>query len=142
MSTTIVGSNFISIAHAGTALFEQGPIQVGVGSVSIDLVSAPIPPGEYDLEIVSGVGSVEIYIPNYVQFTVNGGAFAGSTEIYEGLPLWERIGHSINDALGIKNRIPDHAVAPASSEQQVRIDLHVKTGFGSIEIYRLTPAPA
>lgn len=137
MPTSGMGSQYYSISISGMMLFEQGPIKTGMGGVTIDLASAPIEPGEYTMQIETGMGGVEIYLPRYVQFTTDGGPAFGGVNLHEGLGVWKTLGHKIKDALHLPDQIPDHALADFDPERPVRIHFIIKTGMGGIDIYRL-----
>jgi hypothetical protein len=136
MSTTIIGGNFHSISHSGVEIFKQ-PIVSGVGGVVIDLVSAPIPPGEHDLHVQAVVGGVEIYLPRYALFTIEGTAGIGGADVHDGLGFWGALSHKVKGALHLPSQIPDHAVAPIDPSQPVKIRLHITRGVGGLDIYRL-----
>ena len=78
-----------SIAHSGMRLFEQGSIKTLMNRTVIDLVSAPIEPGEYRLELTVTMGGVELFLPHSVQFTLEGSAIAGGRNVHEGPDVWE-----------------------------------------------------
>jgi len=50
-----------SIAHSGMQLLQQGSIHTLMSGTVIDLVSAPIEPGDYRLEITVTMGGIDIY---------------------------------------------------------------------------------
>ena len=137
MPSTGMGGQYHSISISGMMLFQQGPIKTGMGGVVIDLASAPIEPGEYTLQIETGMGGIEIYLPRYVQFTVEGGSAVGGTNIHEGLGAWKKLENQIKSVLNLPNQIPEHAVAPYNPENPVRIRFVIHTGMGGIDIYRL-----
>ncbi len=134
---TSLGDQYYSISISGLAIFQQGELSTGVGSMVIDLASASIPPGEYTLSIRTGMGSVEIYLPNYVQITVDGSSVFGSKNIHEGLDWWKILSVKFQHLFKLPNEIPEHAVAPVSVEQPVLIHFFINTGMGGIDIYRL-----
>ncbi len=136
MSTSIIGGNFHSISHSGADIFKE-PIRSGIGGMVVDLVSAPIPPGEHTLTIESGAGGIEIYLPRYAQFTVEGTRGLGGADVHEGLGFWSSLGHKIKDKLHLANQVPDHAVAPVDPAKPVKIKIHITHGIGGLDIYRL-----
>src|ERR1043165_4943521 len=87
MSTTTVAGSFYSISHAGVDVFKE-KIVSGIGGIVIDLVSAAIPPGEYTMSVESGVGGIEIYLPTYAKFTIEGTSVVGGADVHEGLGFW------------------------------------------------------
>jgi len=137
MPTTAFGGQFHSISTSGMMLYEQGAFNSGMGGVVLDLASAPIEPGEYNLEINAGMGGVEIYLPRYVQFTVDGTSVFGGTNIHEGLGWWKTMLARFRGTLDIPNQVPEFAVAQADPERPVKIHFHINSGMGGVNIYRL-----
>lgn len=137
MPTSGMGSQYHSISLSGMMIFEQGPFVTNMGGMVIDLASAPIEPGDYTMEIRTGMGGVEVYLPRYVQFTIDGGAVVGGTNIHEGLGLWKGLMKSFQGTFSLPNQVPDHAVAPANPERPVRIHFVINTGMGGVDMYRL-----
>jgi len=137
MSSSVIGSQNYSISRDGVGLLKQGKISTGIGGITIDLVSAPIPPGEYHLEIDAGMGGVEIYLPRSVEFTVDSHSVIGSKTVHEGLDISKKMTKKLQDLFHLPSEIPDRAVAPADSEKPVSIHFLINTGLGGIDIYRL-----
>ncbi len=132
-----MGGQYYSISTSGVNLFQQGKISTGLGGITLDLASAPIPPGEYRLDIETMMGGVEIYLPRYVQFTIDGNSVMGGKNIHEGLDWWKSMTLKFQEVFRLPNQIPDHAVAPISQEQPVTIHFLINTGMGGVDIYRL-----
>jgi hypothetical protein len=135
------GGQAYSIAHSGMQLFEQGRINTLMSSTVIDLVSAPIEPGEYRLEISVTMGGVEIFLPRYVQFTLEGSALAGGRNVhdgyYEGPQVWETTRQKLRYVVNLPEQPPDFAIAVANPERAVRIHLVTHITMGGVDIYRL-----
>jgi hypothetical protein len=126
-----------SIAHSGMRLFQQGSIQTLMSGTVIDLVSAPIEPGEYRLEITVTMGGVEMFLPRYVQFTLEGSSIAGGRNVHEGPGVWETMKQKLRYVVNLPDQPPDFALAPSNSERPVRIHFVTHITMGSIDIYRL-----
>jgi hypothetical protein len=125
-----------SISASGMMLFEQ-PIRSTFGGITIDLASAPIAPGEHRLEIDGGFGGIEIYIPRYVEFAIEGGAELGGQDIHDGLGLWEWLVNRVRDALRLPKAIPDQAVANPDPGKPIKIRMVISNLAGGIDIYRI-----
>lgn len=136
-----IGGQSYSIAYAGMQLFKQGRINTAMSSTLIDLVSAPIEPGEYRLEISVTMGAVEIFLPRYVQFTLEGSAFAGGRDVHEGLyegpVVWETIRQKLRYLVSLPDQPPAFAIAAPNPELPVRIHFVTHITMGAVEIYRL-----
>ena len=124
-----------SIAHNGMQLFQQGTIKTRMSTTMIDLVSAPIEPGEYRLDITVTMGGVEIFLPRSVQFTLEGSAIAGGRNVHEG--QWETMKQKLRDLVTLPDQPPDSALVPSNPERAVRIHFVTHVTMGSIDIYRL-----
>ncbi len=132
-----MGGQTYSIAHSGMRLFEQGPIHTLMSGTVIDLVSAPIEPGEYRLELSVTMGGVEIFLPRYVQFTLEGSSIAGGRTVHEGPGTWETMRQKLRYTVDLPQQPPDFALAPYNPEQPVRIHFVTHITMGGVDIYRL-----
>ena len=126
-----------SIAHNGMQIFQQGTIKTRMSRTMIDLVSAPIEPGEYRLDITVTMGGVEIFLPRSVQFTLEGSAIAGGRNVHEGQEVWETMKQKLCDLVILPDQPPDFALAPSNPERAVRIHFVTHVTMGSIDIYHL-----
>jgi hypothetical protein len=131
-----IGGQYHSISHSGMRIFDQR-IATTVGGVVIDLASAPIAPGEYRLHVETGVGGIEIYLPRYATFTVEGGPAIGGYDVHEGLGIWNGLVVKMQRLLRLSNRIPAKAAEPIDPNQPVAIHLVIDSGVGGIDIYRV-----
>src|SRR5215469_5834499 len=133
-----IGGQTYSIARSGIQLFEQGRINAVMSSSVIDLVSTPIEPGEYRLEINATMAGIEIFLPRYVQFTLEGSAFAGGRNVhdglYEGPVVWETIRRKLRYIVDLPEQPPDFAVAPPNPERPVRIHFVTHLTMAGVEI--------
>ena len=118
-------------------LFEQGAIKTLMSGTVIDLVSAPIPPGEYRLEIHVTMGGVEIFLPHYVEFTLEGSAIAGGRTVHEGPQVWETMKQKLRHLVQLPDQPLDFMFATYNPEQPVRIHFVTHITMGGIDIYRL-----
>ena len=136
-----IGGQIYSIARSGMQLFEQGRINAAMSSSVIDLVSAPMPPGDYRLEINATMAGVEIFLPRYVQFTLEGSAFAGGRNVHDGLydgsRVWETTRWKLRYVVDLPEVPPDFAIAPPDPERPVRIHFVTHLTMAGVEIYRL-----
>jgi hypothetical protein len=132
-----IGGQAYSISHSGMQLFQQGKINTLMSGTVIDLVSAPIEPGEYTMEISVKMGGVEIFLPRYVQFTLEGSAIAGGRNIHEGPGMWETMRQKLRYIVGLPEQPPDFATAMSNPERPVRIHFVTHIMMGGVDIYRL-----
>jgi hypothetical protein len=125
-----IGGQFHSISHSGMRIFDR-PIESTVGGLVVDLASAQLAPGEHRMQIDAGVGGIEIYLPKYVTFTVEGGPTFGGYDVHDGPGLWTKLMHK----LGLSKDIPAEA-APAPSEP-VAVHFVIDGVIGGVDVYRV-----
>lgn len=131
------GGQVYSISHSGMLLFQQGPIRTLMGETIIDLVSAPIEPGEYRLEVEVTLGAVKVFLPHYVQLMLDGNTIVGGRNVHEGLPMWKTMQEKLRYIVNLPDQPPDYALATYNPEFPVRIFLVTHITLGGVDIYRL-----
>lgn len=128
--------SFHSISYAGMKIFDA-PIESTIGGIEVDLASAPITPGEHRLELDAMIGGIEIYLPSYVTFTIEGSAAIGGQDVHEGLPIWTRMWQKSRAMLGLGNKLPAKAVPHPDPGKPISIHFVIDGGVGGLDIYRL-----
>jgi hypothetical protein len=136
MSISGFGGQSHSISNSGMMLFQQGPITSVAGGIELDLISAPIDPGEYTLEINSTMGGVDIFLPHYVQFTIDGGSTFGGRDVHNGVDQWHKIQRKLRKIVPLSDEPPAFALA-SHDERPVSIRFVLKTTMGGVDIYHL-----
>lgn len=129
-------AQFHSISTSGMQLFDR-PINSTIGGLRIDLASAPIAAGTHKLELEAAIGGIEIYLPEYVKFTIEGESAIGGQDIHVGRPIVERMGRWLAALFGMSNQIPKHAVPNPHPEQAITIHFVIEGGIGGLDIYRI-----
>jgi hypothetical protein len=119
-----------SISHSGMKIFDY-PIESTIGGIEIDLASAPIAPGEHRLVISAMVGGIEIYLPRYVTFTVEGGPAIGGYDVHDGPGLWNKLMAKLG------SNVPVRAVDSPDPTKPTSIHFVIDGGVGGIDIYRV-----
>ncbi len=136
MSMSGFGGQNHSISNSGMMLFQQGPITGVAGGIELDLVSAPIDPGEYTLEINTTVGGVDIFLPHYVQFTLDGGSIFGGRDVHNGVNQWHKMQKKLRHIVPLPDEPPAFALAN-HDERPVSIHFILKITVGGVDIYHL-----
>lgn len=135
MPLSVLGGQTHSISSQGLALFQQGPIISVLGDVEIDLASAPLPPGEYRLDISTFLGGIEIYLPRNAQYSINGTSIMGGKDIHQGPENWDRLTRSFQKIASLPAQAPE--IGLMSQEQPVIIRLNLNHILGGVDIYQL-----
>jgi hypothetical protein len=125
-----------SISASGMALFDH-PITSTIGGIEIDLASAPLAPGAHRLEIESTIGGIEIYVPRYITFTVEGGAAIGGYDVHDGPGVWNKLVQKLRSVVRLSASVPIHAVDNPDPSKPISIHFVIDGGVGGIDIYRV-----
>ncbi len=136
MSVSGFGGQSHSISNNGMMLFQQGPITSIAGGIELDLVSAPIEFGEYTLEINTTVGGVDIFLPHYVQFTIDGGSMFGGQDVHNGVEQWRKMKRKLRHIVPLSDEPPAFALAN-HDERPVSIRFILNITVGGVDIYHL-----
>lgn len=131
-----IGGQFHSVSHSGMALFKE-PIKSTVGGIVIDLASAPLSPGEHKLQIEAGIGGIEIYLPRYAKFVIEGGSAIGGQDVHDGVPVWDRMLERVKGWLKLSNQVPLHAVENPHPGEEIMIRIAIDGAVGGLDIYRI-----
>jgi hypothetical protein len=127
-------SAFYSISHSGMALFDR-PIEWETG-LTIDLVSAPLAPGNHELTVCTAFGGTELYLPRHVKLTIEAEPQHGGCEVH-GHGALNRIGRQLQKLLGVRSRIPDRAVDADDPSRPTTLHLVIEGRWGGVDVYRI-----
>ncbi len=130
------GGQVFSISASGKLLFSQETLSSTIGGILVDLVSAPIDPGDYRLHIKTGFGGVEIFLPHYVQYTIEGGSGFGGRDTHNGTKSWNHMRQQLQGTADLPHDVPPYAQA-SHEEHPVTIRFEIETGLGGVDIYKL-----
>ena len=98
-------------------------------------MSAPIDSGEYTLEINTALGGVDIYLPHYVQFTIDGSSVFGGRDVHNSV-AWRKMRKKVRHIVLLPDEPPAFALAN-HDERPVSIHFILTTTVGGIDIYQL-----
>ena len=142
MEVTALGRRVYSISEQsfpflGDALFGEGAISAVMGGVIVDLVSAPMEPGEYGLRVAAAMGGGEIYLPRYAKLAIDGLSFWGGKRVHVGKDHWERMrGRLLAAGVELPEEVPPYALE-AFEERPVTVRFTVNALMGGFGVYRL-----
>lgn len=70
MPTSVWNQQTFSIATDDLSALTQNASTTVMGGLVIDLISAPITPGTYDIRLTSVMGRIQIFLPAYAKLQV------------------------------------------------------------------------
>lgn len=136
MPFTAMSGQEYSISQLGLAIFHEDFTSLMSG-VDIDLATMPIPPGEYELRVNTTMGGVDIYLPHYVRFTIEGTTVMGGKDIHSGAHYWRKLVKKFKSQMALPECPPEFALTEFNPHQPVIIRLVLNTAMGGVDIYQL-----
>jgi hypothetical protein len=140
MPTSVWNKHIFSIANDELSALAGGTFTTVMGSLVIDLVSAPISPGTYDIRLTAAMGSIQIFLPAYARVLLNGETFWSGRRVVHGEAFWQEMQNAaLNSNLQVPNTVPAWATA-SHEEYPVTLRFTINTIMGGLHIYQLEPA--
>ena len=136
MPFTAMSGQEYSISQLGLAIFHEDFTSLMSG-VDIDLATMPIPPGEYELRLNTTMSGVDIFLPHYVRFTINGTTLMGSKDIHNGARHWRKLVKKFKSQMALPDYPPEFALTEFNPQQPVIIHLVLNTAMSGVSIYQL-----
>ena len=128
-----------SIETDGLSAITGGEITTVMGALVIDLVSAPITPGTYDIRLNAVMGGIQLFLPAYARVQVNGETFWGGNQVYRGETFWQEMRKAFaNSTIHVPTTLPVWATA-SYEEYPVTLRFTINTTMGGAQIYQLDP---
>jgi hypothetical protein len=139
MPTSVWNKQTFSIATDELSTLTRDEFTTVMGSLVIDLVSAPITPGTYDIRLTAVMGGIQIFLPAYAKVLLNGETFWGSKRIYHGEAFWKEMREAFaNSTIQVPTTLPVWATA-SHKEYPVALRFTINTTMGGAHIYQLDP---
>lgn len=139
MATTMWSRRTFSIATDDLAAFSSDTFTTIMGGLIMDLVSAPINAGTYDIRLTALMGGIQLFLPAYAKVEFHGASFLGGKRLYRSNEFWRQM----QDAFaGSDVQLPTSPPAWASasySETPVTLRLTINAILGGASIYQLEP---
>ncbi len=82
MATTMWSRRTFSIAADGLESFTGDEVTTIMGGLIMELVSAPIKPGVYDIRLTALMSGIRIFLPAYAKVELQGASFWGGKRLY------------------------------------------------------------
>lgn len=139
MPTSVWNKQIFSIATDKMSVLTGDEFTTVMGSLIIDLVSAPITPGTYDIRLTAIMGGIEIFLPAYVKAQLNGEIFWGGKQIYHSQAFTQEMRRAFtNSNIQVPTTLPVWATA-SYDEYPVTLRFTINTTMGGVHIYQLEP---
>ncbi len=136
MPFTAMSEQYYSISQLGLAIFQQDFTSLMSGT-DIELVTMPIPPGQYELNVNATMGGIRIFLPHYVRFTINGNSIMSGKDIHTGPHYWRKLTRKFRKQMALPEFPPEFALTEFNPEQPVIIHLMLNTAMSGVDIFQL-----
>ena len=139
MPTSMWNKHAFSIATDELSALTGEEFTTVMGGLLIDLVSAPITPGTYDIRLTAIMGGIQIFLPAYAKVQLNEETYWGGKRIYHGKAFQQEMRQAFSNTT-IQAPMPLPVWATASYEDYpVTLRFTIKTIMGGAHIYQLEP---
>lgn len=136
MPFTTLNEHGFSISQLGLGIFQEDFTSL-MGGTNIDLATMPIPPGQYELRANATMGGVNIFLPHYVRFIVEGNSIMSGKDIHTGTRYWRKLARKFRNQMPLPEYPPEFALTDFNSDQPVIIHLVLNTMMSGVYIYQL-----
>lgn len=141
MPTSMWNKHVFSIATDELSVLTGEEFTTVMGGLIIDLVSAPITPGTYDIRLTAIMGGIQIFLPAYARVKLNDETFWGGKRVYHGKAFQQEMQQAFtNTTIQVPTPLPEWATA-SYEDYPVTLHLTIKTIMGGAHIYQLEPGP-
>ena len=142
MPTSVWNKHTFSIATDDLSELTGDSFTTLMGSLVLDLISAPIPSGTYDIRLSAIMGGIQIFLPAYAQVQLNGEDFWGGKQLYRHDEFWNEMQQAFtNSQLQVPTSLPAWATA-SHDEYPVTLRFHINTVMGGANLYQLESSAA
>lgn len=141
MPTSVWNKQTFSIATDELSALTHDEFTTVMGRLVIDLVSAPIPSGTYDIHLSAVMGGVQIFLPAYAEVQLNGETFWGGKQLYGSESFWQEMRQAFaNSDVQIPTTPPVWATA-SHEAYPVTLRFRINAIMGGAQIYQLDTNP-
>lgn len=140
MPTSVWNKQTFSIATDDLSTLTRDEFTTVMGSLIIDLVSAPITPGTYHIRLNAVMGGIQIFLPAYAKVHLNGETLWGGKRVYRGEAFWKHMQQAVaNTVIRMPTTTPAWVTA-AYEDYPVTLQFTINTTMGGVHIYQLEPS--
>lgn len=139
MATSMWRRQTFSIARDGLEAFTGDQVTTVMGGLVMELVSAPIAPGVYHLELTAFMGGLQLFLPANANVELLGASFWGGKRLYRDQEFWRRLHEAFADSDVQLPATPPAWAHVAYAENPVTLKLTVNAIMGGASVYQLEP---
>jgi hypothetical protein len=112
-----------------------------MGGIAVDLISAPIAPGTYDIEFAAVMGGITMFLPACATLEPGGRSVWGGTRINGAEQFWTEMRRVFApSSVQVPATPPPWAIEP-HQDRAVSLRISVSSLMGGMEIYQLESDP-
>jgi hypothetical protein len=112
-----------------------------MGGIAVDLISAPIEPGTYDIHFAAVMGGITMFLPACATLQPEGRSFWGGTRLHGTEQFWPEMRRVFAPtAIQVPSTPPPWAIEP-HQQRDVTLRISVSSLMGGMEIHQLEVEP-
>jgi hypothetical protein len=139
MATSVWNQQTFSLVTDDLSKLTGDQLTTVMGGLSIDLVSAPIPPGTYDIRLTAIMGGISIFLPAYANVLLNGETFWGGKRLYRSEDFWQEMRDAFSRSSVQVPTTPPAWATTSYAETPVTMRFTINTIMGRAQLYQLAP---
>jgi hypothetical protein len=139
VATSMWTRQTFSVARDGLEAITGDQVTTVMGGLVMELVSAPIAPGVYHMELTAFMGGIQLFLPANANVELRGASFWGGKQLYRDQEFWRRLHEAFAES-GVQLPATPPAWAHASyAENPVTLQLTINAILGGASVYQLEP---
>ncbi len=139
MATTIWSRQTCSIARDGLAAFTGDEFTAIMGGLMMELVSAPIQPGVYNIRLTALMGGIRIFLPAYAKVELYGASFWGGKRLYRAQEFWQQLREAFAGSDAQLPATPPAWARASYAENPVTLRFTINAIVGGARVYQFEP---
>ena len=139
MATTMWSRRTFSIATDGLEAFTGDEFTTIMGGLIMELVSAPIKPGIYNIRLTALMGGIRIFLPAYAKVELHGASFWGGKRLYQSNEFWRQMQEAFAGSNVQVPTTPPAWARASYTEYPVTLRFTINAIVSGASIYQLEP---
>jgi hypothetical protein len=137
MPLSVWKKNTFSLATDPLSQLATARLTTVMGGIAVDLISAPIEPGTYDIRFAAVMGGIKLFLPACATVQPDGRAILGGNRRHGAEQFWTEMKHVFaGSSVRVPSAPPPWAVQP-NEERAVTLRISVDSLMGGMQIYQL-----
>lgn len=139
MATTIWSRQTFSIARDGLEAFTGDEFTTIMGGLVMELVSAPIQPGIYNIRLTTMMGGIQVFLPACAKVELLGTSFWGGKRLSKSSEFWPQMREAFAGSNVQMPATPPAWALASYAEYPVTLRFSINAIMGGANMFQLEP---